>query len=191
MVTIPVPLAETGSVDNEHTNRRKVWDKAFSMQSLKDYQDVLEIRVRQLLDKLNGFARAKKAVDLHDWLGFFVWDGTYTAIQLQNANVLHHHNWAVAVMTDLAYSGGGQMLATGRDVDQSIEALCSSLHYAGINKVMPWITPITERLPWYPERKVFRDIATDLFRRRLEKGAESEHRDVFYHLVSNIRAFFA
>lgn len=86
-------------------------------------------------------------------------------------------------MTDLAYSGGGQMLKTGEDTDQGIESLCASLHMAGMNKVMPWVSPITERLPVLPARKLFRPIATRLFEQRMAKGREQQQIDVFTHLV--------
>lgn len=45
------------------------------MQSLKDYQPVVEQRIAQLCARLDEFSESGQVLDLHEWLGYFVWDG--------------------------------------------------------------------------------------------------------------------
>ena len=51
------------------TERRKIWDKAFTPTALRNYHPNLRNRIRALTDQLD--ARVGKAVDLHEWLSYF------------------------------------------------------------------------------------------------------------------------
>lgn len=76
------------------------------------------------------------------------------------------------------------MLSSATDTDAGLESLCSTLHLAGVNKVMPWISPAVNLLPISKTTVAFRTIATTLFKKRLEQGRLSAEKDVFFHLVS-------
>lgn len=66
---------------DEHQRRRKPWNRAFSTASVKGYEEMLEFRVKQLVEELNKRAerRAKagdkvtkgETVDLSGWLSHF------------------------------------------------------------------------------------------------------------------------
>lgn len=148
----------------EHTARRKVWDRAFAIASLKGYQPFIELRVQQLCDQLDNLC-SKGPLDLQEWIGYLVFD----------------------VMTDLAWGGGGDALVEGRDPDGAIASLRYSLHLAGMTKALPWFASILIQFPWVERRtRTFRTFARDMFLRRKEQGEAAKgelQRDVFYHLL--------
>jgi cytochrome P450 len=148
----------------EHTTRRKIWNRAFAIASLKGYQPSIELRVQQLCNKLDEIS-SNGPLDLQEWIGYLVFD----------------------VMTDLAWGGGGDALLEGRDPDGAIASLRYSLHLAGMTKALPWFASILIQFPWVERRTwKFRTFARDMFLRRKTQGevAKSEvRRDVFYHLL--------
>jgi cytochrome P450 len=148
----------------EHTTRRKIWDRAFAIASLKSYQPSIQLRVQQLCDKLDEKCR-NGPLDLQEWIGYLVFD----------------------VMTDLAWGGGGDALVKGRDPDGAIASLRYSLHVAGMTKALPWFANILLQFPWVERRtRKFRTFASEMFLRRKEKGETSKselQKDVFYHLL--------
>lgn len=52
----------------EHAARRKLWDHAFTSQSLKSYEDLLARRLNQLVKAMEQ--RAGTVVNFADWFGF-------------------------------------------------------------------------------------------------------------------------
>jgi hypothetical protein len=148
----------------EHTTRRKIWDRAFAIASLKGYQPAIQFRVQQMCDQLDEIC-SKGPLDLQEWIGYLVFD----------------------VMTDLAWGGGGDALLKGRDPDGAIASLRYSLHLAGMTKALPWFANILIQFPWIERRtRKFRTFARDMFLRRKEQGEAAKgdlQRDVFYHLL--------
>jgi hypothetical protein len=148
----------------EHKTRRKIWDRAFAIASLKGYQPSIELRVQQLCNQLDNIC-SNGPLDLQEWIGYLVFD----------------------VMTDLAWGGGGDALVQGRDPDGAIASLRYSLHLAGMTKALPWFASILIQLPWVERRtRKFRTFARDMFLRRKEQGEAAKgelQRDVFYHLL--------
>lgn len=153
--------------DEEHKSRRKIWDRAFSIASLKNYQPSIALRVQQLCDQFDALAEREEVVDLQEWLRYLVFD----------------------VMTDLAWGGGGDATLKGHDPDGVIASLRYSLHLAGLTKALPWFAPILVQLPWV-ERKTakFRSFAREMFEARRARGTRDQDnmagaKDVFYHLL--------
>jgi hypothetical protein len=148
----------------DHATRRKIWDRAFAIASLKGYKPSIELRVQQLCDQLDGVS-SKGPLDLQKWVGYLVFD----------------------VMTDLAWGGGGDALLEGRDPDGAIASLRYSLHVAGMTKALPWFANVLIQFPWVERRtRKFRSFARDMFLRRKERGDAAKgalQRDVFYHLL--------
>ena len=58
----------------EHTARRRIWDRAFAIASLKGYQPSIEHRVQQLCDQLDNICRGDGELDLQEWIGYLVFD---------------------------------------------------------------------------------------------------------------------
>lgn len=149
----------------EHAARRKIWDRAFAIASLKGYQPSIELRVNQLCEQLDRKCSEAGVVDLQEWIGYLVFD----------------------VMTDLAWGGGGDALVKGRDPDGAIASLRYSLHLAGMTKALPWFAGILTKLPWVERKtRMFRTFARDMFLARKDQGEAKKGeggRDVFYHLL--------
>lgn len=56
---------------DEHANRRRVWNRGFSTESLREYEDIIARRVEQLIEKIGAI---DGPVDLSSWLSFFQFD---------------------------------------------------------------------------------------------------------------------
>lgn len=75
------------------------------------------------------------------------------------------------------------MIQTATATDSGLASLCATLHLAGVNKVMPWISPVVNIFPVAAQTAAFRNIATKLFKKRLARGRASAEKDVFFYLV--------
>ena len=65
-------LAMTGE---EHDNRRRLWNRGMSHESLVEYESVIVKRAAQLVDRLKEESRKEqKAVDIVQWINFFTFD---------------------------------------------------------------------------------------------------------------------
>lgn len=62
--------AMTGVRDHVyHMQRRRPWARAFNINSLKEYEPLIENRVQQLVEGLTG--RQGEVIDLNEWISFF------------------------------------------------------------------------------------------------------------------------
>ncbi|KAL0062613.1 hypothetical protein AAF712_010547 [Marasmius tenuissimus] len=68
----PYPLIAMPTGD-ARTDRRRVWSRGFTSESIKEYQHIIVDKATQLADGLNG--RINSEVDLGQWLGFFAFGG--------------------------------------------------------------------------------------------------------------------
>ena len=152
---------------DEHKARRRIWDRAFSIAALKNYQPGITLRVNQLLDQFDRIAKTGEVVDLQEWIHYLVFD----------------------IMTDLAWGGGGDATLKGRDPDGAIASLRYSLHLAGLTKALPWFAKILIQLPWVESQtREFKRFAKHMFETRASKYTTKEisptsGHDVFHHLL--------
>lgn len=65
------PKPSVGSIRNpdQHVPRRKVWNRAFSATSLKEYDSILIRRSRELVAELSK--RQLETVDISKWMEYF------------------------------------------------------------------------------------------------------------------------
>jgi len=149
----------------EHKARRRIWDRAFSISALKNYQPFIAFRVQQLCDQFDKIAIKGEIVDLQEWIHYLVFD----------------------VMTDLAWGGGGDATLRGRDPDGAIASLRYSLHLAGLTKALPWFAKILIQLPSVERQtREFKRFAKHMFETRAAAGTSQNKEkatDVFYHLL--------
>lgn len=145
----------------DHAVRRRVWDKAFSISSLKEYQGPIQTRLNQLRTYIQQ--REGQTIDLHVTMGYFVYD----------------------VMSDLAYGGGGDMILKATD-GGILHDLSETVGLAGIIKVAPWIRPIAELAPSAKTASQFRSFAKSMFMKRFqqfESEGNVDKSDVFSYLL--------
>ena len=55
----------------EHKRRRKTWDRAFSTAAIKNYEEIVVRRARQLVEQFEK--HAGQDIDLSTWMSFFSW----------------------------------------------------------------------------------------------------------------------
>jgi cytochrome P450 len=53
----------------EHKRRRKTWDRAFSTASIKNYEEIVTRKARELIEQLEK--RAGQEIDLSMWMSYF------------------------------------------------------------------------------------------------------------------------
>ncbi|KAL8276748.1 hypothetical protein RQP46_010857 [Phenoliferia psychrophenolica] len=58
---------------DSHAPRRRIWDRAFTISSLRDYEPAVVARIAQLCEQID--VRKGKAMDANEWLGYLVFDG--------------------------------------------------------------------------------------------------------------------
>ena len=59
----------------DHDNRRRLWNRGMSHESLVEYETVIVKRAAQLVDRLKEESRKEeKAVDIVQWINFFTFD---------------------------------------------------------------------------------------------------------------------
>lgn len=56
---------------DEHANRRRVWNRGFSTESLREYEDMIARRAELLIEKIGAI---DGPVDLSTWLSYFQFD---------------------------------------------------------------------------------------------------------------------
>ncbi|KAJ6632356.1 cytochrome P450 [Mycena sp. CBHHK59/15] len=66
-----------------HANRRRIWNRGMSSESLHNYGPILAKRVGQLASRLEGLSGS---VDISEWIGFFTYDITLC----QKLSLTHH-----------------------------------------------------------------------------------------------------
>ena len=78
----------------EHDNRRRLWNRGMSHESLVEYESVIVKRAAQLVNRLKEESRKEeKAVDIVQWINFFTFD----------------------FMGDMVFGGGFEFMRDGKD----------------------------------------------------------------------------
>jgi cytochrome P450 len=105
----------------DHRERRKAWDRAFSAKSLRDYEPRINRHTRVLLDKLKEQAH-QSSVRVSNWIGFYAFD----------------------VMGDIGYNRSFDMLEKGKE-DEMIALVHKSMAPLSIFIHIPWMVGMMTR----------------------------------------------
>ncbi|KAF7315571.1 hypothetical protein MIND_00072400 [Mycena indigotica] len=145
-----------------HDNRRRIWNRGMSSESLRGYEDFLAIRLQQLLDRLDEIAKSPKAeLDISEWISYLTFD----------------------FMGDMAFGRGFNMLVDGCDKEGMWGIIRLGVKATSILAHVNWIAPTFNMIPGLNE-------VTDRLRRfggqnaghRIRSGPK-ETRDLWYHLM--------
>ncbi|KAJ3478916.1 hypothetical protein NLI96_g9421 [Meripilus lineatus] len=141
---------------DEHSRRRKPWNRAFSTSSLKGYEPVIEKRARQLVEHLSE--HKDEVVDLAQWISFFTFD----------------------FMGDMAFGGGYELMRDG-DKDGLWKVVEDGLSLGIIFEHLPWLSRLVRGLPGVGEdTKRMRSMGIRRAEERMKQG--STVKDLFYYL---------
>ncbi|KLO13822.1 high nitrogen upregulated cytochrome P450 monooxygenase 2 [Schizopora paradoxa] len=148
----------------EHLKRRRLWNRAFSSASVKEYEPTVRSRVRQLaecLHRLGPKTSADTPVDLSHTFGCFTFD----------------------VMGDMMFGGGFELMKEG-DVDKVWEVVEKGMENFALLQHIPWVMQILWKIPFISgdvnRLKVFCKTRA---RVRLAEG--SQVKDVYHYLIDD------
>ncbi|KAJ7923026.1 cytochrome P450 [Mycena leptocephala] len=140
-----------------HANRRRLWNRGMSTESLEGYKTTIAKRATQLLDCLAD-APDLNFVDLSAWISYFSFD----------------------FMGDMAFGGGFELLRNEADRNNISSLLEKFSMMASIYSHVPWAAATLSLIP-LPSRDRLRKFATDNALRRLNSTAITK--DLWYHLM--------
>lgn len=78
----------------EHAKRRKIWNRAFNANSLKEYEQILNRRSRELVDEL--LKRKGDIVDISKWMEYFAWVHPSRTNTLQVQSCWHYNSGSIS-----------------------------------------------------------------------------------------------
>ncbi|KAG9314406.1 cytochrome P450 [Chiua virens] len=150
-----------------HAVLRKAWNKAFANSPLKDYEELMLSRARQLMNTLKLMAKEHDGVacvDIATWISHFTFD----------------------FMGDMAFGGGFELMRDG-DRQHLLPSMSSSLYYAALCQAIPWVSPVFRNLPYLGASwRVFGSFAFQ--RAKIRYTEEPKRKDLFYHLLAAYKA---
>ncbi|EIN08535.1 cytochrome P450 [Punctularia strigosozonata HHB-11173 SS5] len=167
--TATLPPNSTGSIisltdPTQHSHRRRIWERAFTSSSLRDYEPVLAHRTDLLIAALTQQAddekAEKKTIDLARWLGFLSFD----------------------IMGDLAFGGIFHLTQSGVDENGFTTLVGKGVHFQEILGSIPWIRPIYLQIAKVlGAQKAYYEMGRRALEARKARGAQL--RDVFFHIL--------
>ncbi|KAF9007014.1 cytochrome P450 [Cyathus striatus] len=147
----------------DHAQVRKPWNRAFSIEAVKDYQGLLIPRTNQFREELRRICDSSSDrvghVDMAQLVSFFAFD----------------------FMGDLAFGGCFELM---RDGDQSgfWDNMESGLFIPSITQHVPWIVPFLHSLPAARKKiEAFISFGMEKAHRRVKMSVEKK--DLFYHIT--------
>ncbi|OSD00805.1 high nitrogen upregulated cytochrome P450 monooxygenase 2 [Trametes coccinea BRFM310] len=149
------PLIAIGE-PKEHLRRRKPWNRAFNVASLKDFEPLVANRTRQLVDLLGS---RKGEVNLSKWFSWFTYD----------------------LMSDMAFGGGSEMMRNG-DEGSVWPLLEEGLVNSDTFGHLPWTADYVRKIPGLGSKmKEMRNFCITRTAERVKLGNHST-KDLFYYL---------
>jgi cytochrome P450 len=141
----------------EHSKRRRLWDRAFTPGSLASYTPLLQSRVSELIHNLSIRSESNHQIDLAEWISFMALD----------------------FMGDFAYGGMFTFMRDGKDVTGFRQILEDGVGFTEILGAVSWVRPIFVALPT-PTHAMF-DAASTVGHRRKQRGTTVK--DLFYYVL--------
>ncbi|KDR72623.1 hypothetical protein GALMADRAFT_757265 [Galerina marginata CBS 339.88] len=145
-----------------HTELRKPWNKAFSAEPMKDYEELLIERVVHLNRRLKEVCAAGEngtgRIDIAKLISCFAYD----------------------FMGSFAFGADSQLVQSG-DPQGRIDTMANAMYHISITQHVPWISKLIRSLPivnGYIQKFITEGIAEAMKR----ASAEITRKDLFYHM---------
>ncbi|KAJ7681748.1 cytochrome P450 [Mycena rosella] len=141
-----------------HAAKRRVWNRAMTSASMREYEPRVAQRATRLISRLGD---ENGTVDLVAWFSLFALD----------------------LMGDLAFGGGFEMLEDGEDVAGVKDKIALFMASASLAGQIPWIVPTLQLLPQVGRViQEFNEFGQGLAIQRVVRGG-SGVKDLWYHLA--------
>jgi len=143
----------------EHTARRRIWARAFTAASIKEYHQYIVKRANQLVEIIYRESEGQGVVDMSKWIGRFTFD----------------------FMGDMVFSGGFETMSETKDHD-FMKLMHKNLEAAAHVEQLPWASRLFFKLPSVTKNMIrFKNRAIGTAKARYE--SKEAGRDLFFHLV--------
>ncbi|KAK1231866.1 hypothetical protein PQX77_005003 [Marasmius sp. AFHP31] len=149
------PHSLIGTAGQERTDRRRVWSRGFTSESLKEYQPIIVSRGNEMSEGLA--ARAGSELDLEKWLAFYTLD----------------------FVSEMMFGYKTEMLKNGRDDTGLMELIRTGARVAEIIGHVTWLTYLASLIP--TSQVNLRQVTGAWGQRRVETGSKTK--DLWYHLT--------
>ncbi|KAJ7065627.1 high nitrogen upregulated cytochrome P450 monooxygenase 2 [Mycena amicta] len=148
-----------------HANRRRIWNRGMSSESLREFEGILANRLEQLLERLDEISKTdgtKGEVDMAKWFSYLTFD----------------------FMGDMAFGGGFNMLLDrGGSKDDIWSIIKLGAKATSIIAQVAWIAPTFNMIPGLNDiTERLRRFASSCAETRVNSGPK-EKRDLWYHLM--------
>ncbi|KAJ8091955.1 hypothetical protein PM082_024190 [Marasmius tenuissimus] len=153
--TVGSPPALIGATGQDHTDRRRVWSRGFTSESLREYQPIITTKGDELSQSLS--ARAGSELDLTYWLNLFTFD----------------------FMSEMMFGYKTEMVKKGRDDTGLMGLIQTGARFVETIGHVTWLTYLSTYLP--SSSKNLREIGGSWGQRRVEMGSKTK--DLWYHLT--------
>ncbi|KXN81314.1 Cytochrome P450 67, partial [Leucoagaricus sp. SymC.cos] len=144
----------------EHVRRRKTWQRALNVTSIKYYENFVITRTQQMVDLLGQ--KLSGPIDMSEWMGYYTFD----------------------LMGDLVFGEGPEMMKNG-DSDNLWHLLEESQKTLFFFGMVPWLGKLMlgvgQVMPLVPGIKKYREYTVGRVIKRKEGG--SLNKDLFHYLV--------
>ncbi|ESK88227.1 cytochrome p450 [Moniliophthora roreri MCA 2997] len=146
----------------DHRNRRRLWNRGMNTDSLREYEEIIRRRARELSEALARASKkaGSKGVDLNEWFSFFSFD----------------------FMADMAFGGGSNMMASGEDEHGYLQMIEDGSRYVDIICQLPWLSIVLESYVPSMKRAILRlrNFGLKWSTERVQRGGTTK--DLWYHL---------
>lgn len=141
-----------------HANRRRLWNRGLSSDSIESYSDIIEMRAAQLIDCLE---RQPGRKCLSSFFSRFAFD----------------------FLGDMAFSGGFELLRDGdtQDINGIVD---NGVIVSNIISQIPWVTSMMHLIPsWKTNALALRNLGYNMAKERLNRVSTTK--DLYYHLADD------
>ncbi|KAJ6468119.1 high nitrogen upregulated cytochrome P450 monooxygenase 2 [Mycena vitilis] len=152
------PPSIVSLVGDAHTAKRRMWTRAMSSSSIREYEPLIARRASQLLSRLDD---QDGTADLVYWFNLFALD----------------------FLGDLAFGGAFEMMRDGKDVAGVGRRIRGFMKASAISSQIPWILKTLHLFPHVGRTiQEFNDFGQGLAIQRMKSGAVGT-KDLWYHLA--------
>ncbi|KAK1220918.1 hypothetical protein PQX77_016297 [Marasmius sp. AFHP31] len=141
-----------------HTAKRRRWNRAFSSNSLKEYEETIREHGMEFIEALS--TKATEDIDLNAWMSFFTFD----------------------FMGELCFGRSFSMVKDGQDKYGLLHLIEDTVAFETVAAYIPWAVPMFHKLPMAAESED-KLVAFGVNNVQYRMQNVSGKRDLFHYLI--------